>query len=312
MKTFVSLPLIIIVVFLTSSLLASPFKQQQINPAFEQILHANPDFMNDGGAQLLTDETGQQALVAIGKVFVEPGKQLVSREALIRKGELQAKARMIELVGKVEITSSRSSSSRDKDKGTAISTFLQATGSKAVEKIGQLPVIGSWQDEEQTLYVAVGKMNSVPTFQHLADITPTAKAAEDIPDIQGEEPYVSILRAMPDLLENGGVRGVIMADGRRVLLSVASAPSRLGPAKAHKIARLKALRNLAAQQKGITVTSLQYLADGERLTMGQNNEQVMLSEFMEMQQEEVRGFVQVLDVVAETEINSNQIIIIGN
>ena len=262
--------------------------------------------MAEGGARLLSNEDGQQALIAIAKVFHEPAT--ANKALLIRKGELLAKAAMVELVGSVAVSSSRQTTVRNHS-SQAVTTFLQTTGIETKEKIDQLPVIGSWQDEEQTLYVAVGKWGGDESiFQSLT--TPTEESTAEL-EIEGEEPYVSILRSMPDLLENGGVRGVIMADGRRVLLSVASAPIKLGHAKAYKIARLKALRNLAAQENGITVTSLQYLSDGERLTAGSQKEHVQLSEFLQMQQEEVRGYVQVLDVVAEATIKSINIIVVG-
>ena len=85
-------------------------------------------------------------------------------------------------------------------------------------------------------------------------------------------------------------------------MSVAAAPIKGNLAKAHRIARLKAVRNLLGQQNGIQVTSVEYLADQEQLSIAETGSRYeMLSELLSVQTEHVAGKVKAMPVVAEWE-----------
>lgn len=113
--------------------------------------------------------------------------------------------------------------------------------------------------------------------------------------IEGEEPFVSILMALPLLVKNGGVRGVLLPDGRKALLAVANVPVQENKAKALRIARMKAIRSLLGHQEGIHVVSAEYLTDGEHLQLSESDEQYFsTSEFLSVQKEHVSGRITAL------------------
>ena len=311
------------------SCLASPDNRQftdiVIDLPFRDLLLNNPDFMTEGGAKLIKTENGALALTGIGKVFPDSPQGVATPDDR-RKGEMLARAAILNLTGPIEITTARGagqSSSRYRNHSKIhLFSFLQATAAKLQGEIKQLPVIGSWWSaNQQTFYVAVGKIVRTPNrpavdlFNHASLIRNeknsgvTTSSGNSALLIEGEEPFVSILKALPVLVKNGGVRGVLLPDGRKALLAVANIPVQGNKAKALRIARMKAIRNLLGHQEGIHVVSAEYLTDGEHLQLSESGEQYFsVSEFLFVQQEHVSGKITALPVVAEWENKKSEVI----
>ena len=260
--------------------------------------------MQEGGARLIEKENGNQALIGIGKVFPEGPEGRATPDDR-RKGEMLARAAIVELTGDVEISSARGSG----EKGS-LSAFFQVTTTRVQAEIQQLPVIGTWWSaDRQTFFVAVGKIITSTDSSPVQLVDDNVSKHAELPEIEGEEPFVSLLRASPVLMHNGGVRGFVLPDGRKVVMSVASAPINGNLAKAHRIARLKAVRNLLGQQNGIQVSSVEYLADHEQLSVAETGGRyVLLSEFFSVQTEHVAGKIQAMPVVAEWNLRDSKMI----
>ena len=93
--------------------------------------------------------------------------------------------------------------------------------------------------------------------------------------------------------------GVMLPDGKKMLIAVGSAPIKDDPAKAIRMAQLKAVRELAGLKNGLQVSSAEFLADQESLMITKDGDQhIMLSEFLSVQEEQVYGKIRALPVVA--------------
>lgn len=124
-------------------------------------------------------------------------------------------------------------------------------------------------------------------------------ALKKIQVLEGEEPFLSLLKASPFLCQNGGVRGYILGNNKRVLIAVGSARVRGSLAKARRIGQIKAVRSLLANSVGIELSSVEYLADREHLKLCRNGEKrISLSQFLSVQKEQVSGLIKGLPIVA--------------
>ena len=280
----------------------TPFRDVVIESPFERILRGNTDFMSEGGARLFTGDNDELILIGIGRVFLEQD-QKDSEQQMRRAGEILARVAILELVGDVEVSTIRKKSeaqeSREKET-ISLSSFFQTTKSSVKEKIKQLPIIGSWRSNNRDIfYIAVGKVvNGKDEGKDAPDIH-CNKAVAGIPFISGEEPFVSILRASPVLRKNGGVRGFITKDGRRVLISAASAKYTGSFRKAKRTAQLLALRALLGHREGIELSSVELLTDSEQIRVSKVREQrISLSRFTSIQEEKVTGMVKAMPIVA--------------
>lgn len=280
------------------------FTDIQISKAYSALLLSNPDFMVLGGAQLVETEDGALALIGIGKVFPEKGnKEPIGQ--LSRKGEIRARAAILELSGDVEIQTSRGqydTASRQK-KALSLSSFFQTTATKVEDEIQQLPIIGTWWAKDKEVFnVAVGKMvqgNEQTIDQYEKEIPP---AEVDLHNLEGDEPFISLIKLSPLLQQSGGVKAFQLDDSRKVLIAVSSTPIKDSIAAANNIARLKAVRTLLGVNEGITMSSAEYLSDMEHIQITSDREQhVLLSEFLSVQKEHLSGEIKALPIVAKWE-----------
>jgi hypothetical protein len=254
------------------------FREVEIEIGFHDLLVRHPVFMEQGGARLFEADDGRLALIGIGKVFPEDHRA----EAMIqvrRKGEIRARSAILELGASIEISTSRS---QKEESLISLSSFFQVTETRVEGMIQQLPVVGRWcSPNHSTFYIAVGKMVNAtgqqPVITHISH--PLVGGAGgggnncDLPYMEGEEPFLSLLRASPVLCRNGGVHGFLFENDRKALIAVGSAHVQGSLAKARRIGQLKAVRSLLANSVGIQLSSVEYLADREHLKLCQNGEE---------------------------------------
>jgi len=131
------------------------FPEVNIEPAFQEFLYSQPDFMQEGGARVLEIEGLSQAIIGIGKAFPE-SSELHNTPKLTRICEIQAKAAILELGHGIDVSTARGA----KEDAT-FSSFFQATQTSLKEKIKgivkALPVVATWEDEKgEAFFVAIG------------------------------------------------------------------------------------------------------------------------------------------------------------
>jgi hypothetical protein len=317
---------IISFVFFTLSLVSwaqgnDAFVKVNIDPLFRDILTSATEFMNEGGAQLIVSEDGRIALIGIGKVFPEK-KQPELMPEIRRKGEIRARAAVLDLGEDVEIATSRgitegAISGRRVENRMSLSSFFQTTETHVKGMIQQIPIIGTWWSiDHGTFYVAVGKMVDVasqPAILTGISPSPLSRNTDSYKDMEGKEPFLSLLQGSPVLCRNGGVRGFFFENNRKALIAVGSAKIKgVGPKalnQASKVARLKAMRSLLENREGIQLSSVEYLKEQEQLWLYTNSEQcVFLSQFLSIQEERVSGLVKALPKVATWEDPTGRIL----
>jgi hypothetical protein len=227
------------------------FREVEIETGFHDLLVRHPMFMEQGGARLFEADDGRLVLIGVGKVFPEDHRA----EAMIqvrRKGEIRARAAILELGESMEISTSRSQKEQSL---ISLSFFFQVTETRLEGMIQQLPVIGSWwSSNHSTFYLAVGKIvnaagrQSILTHISLPLVGRVGGGVntDDLLDMEEEKPFLSLLRASPVLCRNGGVRGFLFENDRKALIAVGSARVQGSMLKARRIAQLKAVRSLLA------------------------------------------------------------------
>lgn len=292
---------------------AKPFSEVEIEAPFQNLLLLNPEFMHYGGARLFAGDNGSQALIGIGKVLPEDNSPKTMPQ-MRRIGEIHARAAILELGGEIEITTSRglderSLQGRGNGKKVSLSSFFQVTETRVEGLIKQLPVIGTWWSSNQSaFYVAVGKTAADAECRQLD----AALVSPALLNIEGIEPFLSLLQISPVLYTNGGVRGFLLVTGRKVLIAVGSSQIKGSWVEARKIARLKAVRSLLGQRQGIQLSSVEYLADQEHFQLSRDGEQyVFLSQFLSIQEERVSGAVTALPIVATWKDKDGRIIYVA-
>lgn len=278
------------------------FKEIEIRTPFREILMENPEFMHEGGASCFSEAAGATVLIGIAKVAPEnhqPQSILKARRA----GEILARTAILELRDGIKI-----STVKGIEQGNTLSSFFQVTETQVEGKIRQLPVIGTWMSPDRRfLYVAVGEaMNMTESAANvISNMNHTNKGPEgrssgnDLVDVEGEEPFISLLKLSPVLRRNGGVRGFIMQNNDRILISIGSAALKRSPAKASKIARLRAVRYLLGHKQEIQLSSVEYLSDREHMSLSKHGEKrILISQFLSIQKEQIAGVINALPIVA--------------
>ena len=322
---------------------SEPFTKVDIEEPFYTILVSNSEFMKEGGARLIECQNSRMALIGVGKVFPEGFKPELMPE-IRRKGEIRARTAILEVGESVEISTSRESDEKSLyDQRSAhkvsLSSFFQITETRVEGLIQQMPIIGTWWSKDYgTFYVAVGKMMS----DEYVDKKPDRHLQSDNEPCNmyllegGKEPYLSLLRNSPRLCKNGGVRGFILEDSRKILISVNSTTIQSPMTVARKVelkevrkisltearetalewargvARFKAIRSLLAQRNGIQIVSVESLLEKEHLLISTRKEQsIMLSQFLSIQKERVHTTIKRMPVVAEWQDPSGRILYVG-
>ena len=296
-----------------------PFTKIEIEAPFYNILKCDPEFMKEGGARVIESEDGRMALIGIGKVFPEKFHAELMPE-IRRKGEIRARTAILELGEDIEISTSRgleekSLGARHSAKRISLSSFFQTTETRVEGLIQQMPIIGTWWSKNYgTFYVAVGKIMTDEIMNKKADrhLKTDNEPCNMYLLEGGEEPYLSLLSNSPNLCKNGGVRGFILEDNRKILIAVNSATIQSSLILARKIARLKAIRSLLAHREGIQVSSVESLTDKEYLMLSGGKEQhVMISQFLSIQEEQVSGAIKAMPVVAVWKDQTEQILYVA-
>jgi hypothetical protein len=281
-------------------------QEVEIQEPFRNILLQDPEFMQEAGARFLTNNTGGLALIGIGKV-VPKDKHAETMLYARRIGEVRARTAILEMRDGIEI-----STIRGLKEGISLSSFFQVTETRVEGNIQQLPVIGTWWlANPDIFYVAVGKMMDGTSRQ--IGIPNRAKIEKKvIYDMEGEEPFLSLLRISPVLSRNGGTHAFLFGKNNKALISVASAVLKESRAKTERIAQLKAVRSLLGHRKGIQLSSVEYLSDQEHLRLNKGEEQhVMLSQFLSVQKEKVSGVIKSLPIVATWEKPKGQVLYVA-
>ena len=203
----------------------------------------------------------------------------------------------------------------------SLSAFFQVTETRVEGKIQQLPVIGTWRLPDRNIFcVAVGEM--INAAGHRLNITHTTNLSEkkfggvknhaDIVDIEGEEPFISLLRISPVLCQNGGVRGFLLGKSDKVLMAVGSASLQRSLAKTGRVAQLRALRSLLGHRQEIQISSVEYLSDQEQLRLSKHGAQsIFLSQFLSIQKEQISGIVRALPIVATWQDPERQVLYVA-
>lgn len=280
-----------------------------IKKPFKQILLAHPDIADSSGARVV--KLAQNSLALIGVSQIAPNEtKTKDHQALVRIGAIKARTNILKFSHGVEVSNYRGTAEKNRlgnqpSESMALSAFLQVTEEKVRGKIEQLPVVGSWWDNDRNAFhVAVGTIkrmngsNEAPSQKNGENISSLSKQAPEI-EIKGEDPFVDLLQASPVLRGNGGVRLFSINNQKRVIMAVASAKISKSRARAERVARIKAIRELLAHKEGVKLSSVEYLANGEMMRItNKKTERIMLSEFLSIQEESVSGFVSALPVVA--------------
>lgn len=283
-----------------------------IEEPFKSILTDNPE-LTAGVVRVVRTDPDTLALLAVARV-IPSDQQAEDRQSLVRIGAIQARTTILKFSHGVEISSIRGGAEEvdsicKLSDSMSLSTFFQVTEERVSAAVEQLPVVGTWWDDKRNVFsVAVGAMKRTDAGADVAKASPS-DAAEPTPsasehtsamDISGEPLFLALLHAVPVLRDNGGVRVFLINDRQKAIMAVASADiNTTSLAKAERVARIKAARELLAHKNGITLSSVETLADYEsiRITNAKSTH-VMLPEFLSMQEESVSGFVKALPVVA--------------
>jgi len=280
-----------------------PFRTIAIESQFYDVLIQHPGFMKEGGARLFDLNDSSCLLIGIARTFLDNRlPQTILRAK--REGEILARTEILSFSGDIQISTSRvaktGSLQTEKTNGTiSLSSFLQITETKVEGIIRQLPIVGTWWSEDnKTLYVAVGKIVGQEGQQKKLNPAPSSgKSGETLRDF-----FISLVNTSPVLRSHGGVRGFQLDDGRKALVAVGSTQLKGSISNARRIAKIKAMRSVLGHTKGIELSSVEYLADGEVLAIKESGvEHEMLSKFISVEKEKVSGIIKALPVVATWE-----------
>lgn len=295
-----------------------PFRSIAIEAQFYDALIQHPEFMKESGAKVFAMNDTSKVLIGIGKAFPEDSESETVQKAR-RKAEIRARATILSLVGDIEIATCKglkaeTNPAREAGKMISLSSFFQVTETRVEGEVKQLPVVGTWWSTDySTLYVAVGKI--VEGMSREVDMPVDAvrrNDTDDMPAIEGKEPFVSLLQTSPLLRQNGGVRGFILGSDRKVLIAVASAPLKGSYARTRRVAQLKAVRSLLGHREGINLSAVEHLEDREHLRLSEGQEQRMLiSQFLSVHEEQVSGIVKALPIVGMWEDQNGRLLYVA-
>ncbi len=153
----------------------SAFEDVAIRPPFRNALLSDPAFMRQGGARVILCAGDVRLLLGVAKLLAQPGE---STDKLTRKGEIRARAALLEFSNGAEISRHRGQKeSTDRLQGNkatlSISSFFDIVQSKVKGKIRQLPVVGTWWSRDfKFFYVAVRADPGPPRAEGVTPSTP--------------------------------------------------------------------------------------------------------------------------------------------
>jgi len=304
----VVLPLsLVVLTVIFCSTVSYGFQRKNIEEPYMDVLEREPEFMQEGGAEAFELRDGRTLVVGIGKGFYEStggADELMAK----RTAEINARAALLEKLKGIEVKTERGTiETRD------ISGFFQSNETTVEGVVKGMPIVGSWwSDDLGVIYVAVGivlnRNGNVDTTTSVQEY----EIAERIRNLEGREPFVTLVRFSGEIALSGGIRAFEFPDGRRILLSVGMASLSGGVSKARRIAQLKAMRALLGWQKGIRVSKIERLVEGEVVLFREGNtETSFLSEMLSVSSERVKGMVRTFPVVATWEDREGRILFLA-
>ena len=312
------LTLLITLCNIPQSFAAGSFTEAGIPAIYAEILAANPDLSEQGGAKIVPHPDNKLVIVGVGKSEISDHQNTTLTRAQ-KESSLDAQLAVLTLVDGIKISSQRESQTLENGEGNnreALSRYAQIVEFLVEGKIMQLPVIGNWTSNSR-LICAVGgildRKTGIIAFQNLTlDKTKTADPL--IINLDAEAPFYDLITLYRGLTEQpDGIR-LFELEGQQILLAIGTAILNNNPAKAERLARIRAQKALLGHKSGIKLTRLTKSFDYEELHEKRNNtnEQYLhLSDFFRTSQEKVEGRIQSLPVVAIWNNVENTIIYVG-
>jgi len=248
--------------------------------------------LSSPGAYIFRISDEETVVVGVGQGFIE-GTDRARIDRAVRSASIMARSSLVQRIFGEEVQAVRTVTGKQ---GSMVHRQELQSVSSAV--LRRAPVVGSWKaDDGGAVFVAVGFV--VRDGRVAMDAAGQRHEPVEIRLLEGEEPFVTLLRHNFTLALYGGAEGFVLPGECRVLLVSGKALLSAGPARARRIARLRAVKELLARRDGITIVCVERLSEGEVVeTDGAVVRTNHLSEFMEVHKEEVSGVINAMPVVA--------------
>ncbi len=319
-KKLLALLLIILVTLcnIPQNSAADSFEDANIPEIYAKILAAHPDLAEQGGARIIPCDDNKLVVIGVGKAEIYDSRDTTLLRAQ-KESSLDAQLAVLAVVDGIKISSQRESRTIENGGGNnreSLSRYAQIVKFLVKGKIMQLPVIGSWSANNR-LFSAVGGILDRKTgrlsFQNLT-LDETKTAAPLITNLDAKAPFYELITHDRSLTEQpDGIRLFELA-GQQILLAIGTATLNNNPAKAERLARIRAQKTLLGHQTGIKLTRITKSLDYEELHEKKNQTSepdLQLSDFFRTSQEEITGRIQALPVVATWNNVENTIIYVG-
>lgn len=129
-----------------------------------------------------------------------------------------------------------------------------------------------------------------------------AKLAKRFSDMEIEDAFRPYLTSNLLLMEVTGAKVIRLADGKKVILSVASTAIKDESAKdrlrAEKVCRVKALANIVAERQGVQVAHMEKLEEKSQIVIdGKGETGTSVSELLQVTKTTVEGIAKDLPVI---------------
>ena len=131
-------------------------------------------------------------------------------------------------------------------------------------------------------------------------------------EVELEPPFSAYLKANPLLMEVAGAKVILLRDGRRVVLGVASTAINDGSARdrlrAEKVCRAKALAAVVAEKQGVQVAREERLEERTVLVIRDGKESARtVSDLLEVTRTRVEGIARDMPVVGRWKSEDGQV-----
>ena len=299
--------MILAAIWSTPAFAAGTLAQCHCEPGYQPLLTSDEELMTSGGARLLHRDDGTPVVLGVGQA--RPADNSASALADARRiAAIQARVAILEMVAARKISSSRESRSRAGN--NPYSLFTQKSTVEIEGLIKRLPVVGSWRFvNSDWIYVAVGRdlgnSRQPLSATSLTTADPeTAKRTVEIAKLEGEEPFVSIIRRHPLVFQQPEEVHLLQCGRQTILISTGAARLSTNPLASEKIARLRAIKTLLGHRQGIRLKRVENLSDTEMLAEHENGKAAnpttykLLSDYFGVDEERINGAVRALPVVA--------------
>ena len=131
-------------------------------------------------------------------------------------------------------------------------------------------------------------------------------------EVELEEPFSAYLKANPLLMELTGAKVILLKDGRRMVLGVASTAIKDGTAKdrlrVEKVCRTKALAAVVAEKKGVQVAREERLEERTVVVVEDRKESAKtVSDLLEVTRTRVEGIARDMPVVGRWKSSDGEV-----